>query len=413
MLRILFIDDDEAALTRAQESLRSYRNQWEMNFCLGAEPALDALSESPYDVVLADLKMPGVSGAELLSCVRDLYPDAVRILVCNATDDSTMMKSIGPAHQYLVKPLDPSTVPNAIIRAATLGQRLSKPGLKALVSQIDTLPSLPAIYLQLLEELRRVDTSVARVAELISQDIGMTAKVLQLVNSSFFGLSVHVQDVTHAAALLGLNALRPLVLSAGVFRQLEESKVPASMVEEVLNHSLAVGHLAKQICEAEKLDRELADNAMLAGIVHDVGKLVLADYFGQNYSTVCVAAERTGLPLLNAELDQFDASHADVGGFLLGLWGLPQTLIEAVAFHHDPSSHASNQFTPLTAVHVANALIHEVIEQQEAEFELEDESSTPTPPRVKRLDEQHLVATGRAARLETWRQLAFQSLQST
>ena len=174
-LRILFIDDDEDALRRAQESLRSYRSEWEMDFCLGAEPALDALSSSAYDVVLADLKMPGVSGAELLSCVRDLYPDAVRVLVCNATDDSAMMKSVGPAHQYLVKPLDPATVPMAIIRAATLGKRLSKPGLKALVSQIDTLPSLPGVYLQLLEELRRVDTSVARVAELISQDIGMTA----------------------------------------------------------------------------------------------------------------------------------------------------------------------------------------------------------------------------------------------
>ena len=411
MLRILFIDDDESALNRAQESLRSYRNQWEMKFCVGAEAALDALGESAYDVVLADLKMPGVSGAELLSCVRDLYPDAVRILVCNASDDSTMMKSIGPAHQYLVKPLDPSTVPNAICRAATLGQRLSKPGLKALVSQIDTLPSLPGIYLQLLEELRRVDTSVARVAELISHDIGMTAKVLQLVNSSFFGLSVHVQDVTHAAALLGLNALRPLVLSAGVFRQLEESKVPSALVEDVLQHSLLVGRLAKQIAEAEGLDREAADNSMLAGIVHDVGKLVLADYFGQNYSTVCMAAERTGLPLLEAELDQFEASHADVGGFLLGLWGLPQTLIEAVAFHHDPSSHATTEFSPLSAVHVANALIHEVDAYEDVE--LDEEEGSPAVSPAKRLDEDHLVATGRAGRLEAWRHIAMDALQRT
>ncbi|MEM9659753.1 MAG: HDOD domain-containing protein, partial [Planctomycetota bacterium] len=261
--------------------------------------------------------------------------------------------------------------------------------------------SLPGVYLQILEELRRVDTSVSRVAELISQDIGMTAKVLQLVNSSFFGLSVHVQDVTHAAALLGLNALRPLVLSAGVFRQLEESKVPAALVEEVLNHSLAVGQLGKQIAEAEGLDRESADNAMLAGILHDVGKLVLADYFGQNYSTVCLAAKRTRLPLLEAELDQFDASHADVGGFLLGLWGLPQELIEAVAFHHDPGAHAVTDFTPLSAVHVANALTHEI----EALDPASAEEGSPEAP-LTSLDMAYLTSIGCGHRLEAWRSIA-------
>jgi putative nucleotidyltransferase with HDIG domain len=394
MLRVMIVDDDADALYRTQQMLRAYRADWQMKFCFGPEPALDALAAEPFDVVVADLKMPGADGAELLACVRDLYPDAVRLLVCNPAEQSEMLRSVGPAHQYLAKPVDPIVFHESIVRAGLLNKRLSKPGLKALVSQINTLPSLPAVYLELMAELRSSDASVSRVASLVSRDVSMTAKVLQLVNSSFFGLAVHVHDVKHAAALLGLNSLKPLVLSAGVFRQLEESRVPAALAEQVLEHSLAVGCLARLIAEAEGLTRDQADDALLAGILHDIGKLVLADHFGRDYALVCMAADKTSLPLLSAELDQFDASHADVGGYLLGLWGLPQDLIEAVAFHHDPAAHALSRFAPLAAVHVANALVHAA-----------DEPDVETAS-LRKLDMRYLERLRVPQRLPPWRALA-------
>jgi putative nucleotidyltransferase with HDIG domain len=397
MLRVLIVDDDAEALYRTQRLLRAYRRDWQMKFCFGPEPALDALALEPYDVVVADLKMPGADGGDLLACVRDLYPDAIRLLVCSQSEHTEMLRSLGPAHQYLAKPVDPVLFREAIGRAGLLGKRLSKPGLKALVSQISTLPSLPVVFVQLMDELRNPNASVQRVAELIAQDVAMTAKVLQLVNSSFFGLTVHVKDVHHAAALLGLNALKPLVLSAGVFRQLEESRVPAALAEQVLEHSLAVGALAKRLADAEGLGRDAADNAMLAGILHDIGKLVLADHFGLEYAQVCMAAENADLPLLNAELDQFAASHADIGGYLLGLWGLPQDLIEAVALHHDPSSHDISQFTPLTAVHVANALVHLGGEPLDAPMTLRT---------TAKLDRRYLSRLRCERRLRDWQELA-------
>jgi putative nucleotidyltransferase with HDIG domain len=396
MLRVMIVDDDADALYRTQQMLRSYRRDWQMKFCFGPEPALDALATEAYDVVVADLKMPGADGAELLACVRDLYPDAVRLMVCNPAEQTEMLRSVGPAHQYLSKPVDPVAFHQAIARAGLLKKRLTKPGLKALVSQINTLPSLPAVYVELVAELRNPEAAVPRIASLISRDVAMTAKVLQLVNSSFFGLAVHVHDVKHAAALLGLNSLKPLVLSAGVFRQLEESRVPAALAEQVLEHSLAVGCLARDIGEAEGLTRDEADDALLAGILHDIGKLVLADHFGRDYALVCLAADKTSLPLLSAELDQFDASHADVGGYLLGLWGLPQDLIEAVAFHHDPAAHELDRFSPLTAVHVANALMHAADEGAEA-----DSLATP-----RKLDRRYLERLRCIQRLPVWREIA-------
>ena len=396
MLRVMIVDDYADALYRTQQMLRSYRRDWQMKFCFGPEPALDALAAEQYDVVVADLKMPGADGAELLSCVRDLYPDAVRLLVCNPAEQTEMLRSVGPAHQYLAKPVDPLVFHESIARAGLLSKRLSKPGLKALVTKINTLPSLPAVYLELMAELRRPEAAVSRVAGLISRDVAMTAKVLQLVNSSFFGLTVHVHDVKHAASLLGLNSLKPLVLSAGVFRQLEESRVPAALAEQVLNHSLAVGCLARELAEIEGLSRDEVDDALLAGILHDIGKLVLADHFGRDYALVCLAADKTGMPLLSAELDQFDASHADVGGYLLGLWGLPQDLIEAVAFHHDPAAHEVNRFSPLAAVHAANALIHALDEGDGV-----GEFAMP-----RKLDVQFLERLRCVHRVPAWRALA-------
>lgn len=400
MLRILLVDADAETLQRMQQALRAYRSDWRMNFCLGPEPALDALALEPYDVVVAELKMPGADGRELLACVRDLYPDAIRILVCTHAEEMDMLQSLGPAHQCVAKPVDPIVLRDAVARAGAVAHRLTKPGVKALISKINTLPSLPSVYAELLCELRKRDASVRRVADLVQQDVGMTAKLLQLVNSSFFGLAVHVRDVHHAASLLGLKALTPLALSAGVFRQLEQGRVPAELAEQVQEHSMAVGQLARRLAESEGLSHDAADEALLAGILHDIGKLVLADHFGLDYSRVCLAAQRADLPLLEAELDQFAASHADVGGYLLGLWGLPQDIIEAVAFHHDPIAQEGLAFTPLAAVHVANALVHDC--------SATDEGSPRS--RSAKLDMEYLAHIRRDRCIAQWRQMASEML---
>jgi putative nucleotidyltransferase with HDIG domain len=357
MLRVLVADDDLESLRRTQQVLRGYRADWEFTFCHGPRMALEAMALEPYSVIVTN-SMAGGVGASLLEFARDLFPEAVRIMVCPPSQQHDMLCAHGAAHQYLSEPVDSATFRETVARASALGARLTKPGLKALVSKITVLPSLPTIYVDLVQELRRRDASVSRVAELIGHDVGMTAKILHLVNSSFFGLAVHVKDVPHAASLLGLNALKPLVLSAAVFQELATGRVPVALAEQVFEHSLAVGSLARRLAEAQGLPRLEVDDAMLGGVLHDVGKLVLADHFGPEYGQVCLAAERAELALLSAELDQFDASHADVGGYLLGLWGLPQRLVEAVAWHHDPCALEMIRFTPLTAVHVANALVH-------------------------------------------------------
>ncbi|MEM8946927.1 MAG: response regulator [Planctomycetota bacterium] len=394
MTRVLFVDDEPKVLQGLRRMLRAYRREWTMEFCEGPEQALAALASEPFDVVVTDMRMPGMDGAELLTRVRDQYPDTVRIVLSGQSEQERILRAVGPAHQYLSKPCDPEFLRQTIARASMLNKRMNNPQLKTLVAKMDSLPSLPDIYFQLSEELRSDDASVDRVGALISRDISMTAKVLQLVNSSFFGLPVHVNDAKHAAALLGLNTLKPLVLTASIFRQLEESRVSATFLESVLSHSLAVAGIAKQVANTEGLPREVVDNTFIAGALHDVGKVVLADNFGRSYTALCHKAKAQDQRIIDLETAEFGASHADVGGYLLGLWGLPQDLIEAVAFHHDPAASANEGFSPLAAVHVANVLV--------------EQSTDPIldPTTGNNLDTTYLQRLGVADRFDAWQEVA-------
>lgn len=394
MTRILFVDDEPKVLEGLRSMLRAYRRDWTMEFYKGPEQALAALAVQQYDVIVTDLRMPGMDGAELLTRVRDEYPDMVRIVLSGHTEQERILRAVGPAHQYLSKPCDPEFLRQTIASANLLNKRLNNPQLKKLVGQLDSLPSLPDIYFDLVEELRNEEASVDRVGALISRDISMTAKVLQLMNSSFFGLPVHVNDAKHAAALLGLNTLKPLVLTACIFRQLEESRVSATFLESILSHSMVVAGIAKQLASAENLDSDTIDNTFIAGALHDVGKVVLADNFGRDYTVLCHKAKAQETSIVELELEQYGATHADVGGHLLGLWGLPQEVIEAVAFHHDPIASADEQFTPLAAAHVANALA--------------EEANDPVlePEATNTLQLEYLERLGVADRVNAWRALA-------
>jgi len=401
MTRILFVDDEPQALESLRQVLRAYRRDWTMEFCEGAKQALVAMAAAPFDAIVSDLQMPGMDGAELLMRVRDQYPNTVRIVLSGHSEQERMLRAVGPAHQYLSKPCDPQHLRDTIDHACLLSRRMNNPKLQSLVSQMDSLPSLPDIYLELVEELRREEASVECVGALIARDISMTAKVLQLVNSSFFGLPVHVNDAHHAAALLGLNTLKPLVLTASIFRQLEESRVSQAFLEKILSHSLAVAGIAKSLAKAEQLDRDTIDNTFIAGALHDVGKIVLADNFGRDYTVLCHKAKAQQTPIVELEIEQLGASHADVGGFLLGLWGLPQEIIEAVAFHHDPATSADECFSPLSAVYVANVLF----EQQSGDFTLEPNAASPVDP-------DYLAKLGLESRLESWQKIAEESAQA-
>jgi HD-like signal output (HDOD) protein len=393
MKRILFVDDEPSVLQALQRMLHGQRQEWELEFARSGAAALQLLEQQPVDVVVSDMRMPGMDGAKLLSEVMRRYPQTVRIFLSGHTDKEALLSSVGAAHQFLAKPCDPDVLKETIARACALRQLLHSEQLKGLVSQVQSLPSLPHLYVQIQEELQSPNASLQRVGQIIAQDIGMTAKVLQLVNSAFFGIQRRITQPCQAVSLLGLETVNAIVLSVKLFSSFDSALMGRAHLTSLWEHSMATARLAKRIALAEPDGRGLANYAFMGGLLHDAGKLVLATDLATAYGEALALAEAERLADWVAERRALGATHAEVGAYLLGLWGLPDPIVEAVAFHHTPSECAGRAFSALTAVHVANA------------FDQESRHVADLSP-MPYLCEDYVTALGRGARLPAWRELA-------
>ena len=386
--KILFVDDEANVLQGLRRMLRPMRRDWDMSFSLGAQEALETLSDGSFDVIVSDMRMPGMDGAALLTEVMRQYPRMVRIVLSGQSSQEATMRSVGVAHQFLAKPCDAETLKRTIDQAFALRELLADEPLKQTLSQLKSVPSLPALYDELMEELREPDASTKRVGNIISRDPGMTAKILQMVNSAFFGLPRHVSTPSQAAALLGVETIKTLVLSIDVFSQFGQAKIEGITPESVQRHSADTAIVAKQIAAAEKAPREVTEGALMAGFLHDVGKLILAHNFPDQYREIMTRARENKITIRQAEHDVLGASHAEVGAYLLGLWGLPEPMVEATAFHHNPNASCGTAFSPLTAVHVADVLAREQAGNDRA---------------AEELDLDYLNQIGLADRVPVWR----------
>jgi HD-like signal output (HDOD) protein len=359
MKSILFVDDEPHILQGLQRMLRPMRREWEMAFASSGQEALDLMARRPFDIIVSDMRMPGMDGATLLSRVMERYPQTVRLALSGQSDKETIFRSVGPTHQFLSKPCDADLLKETVNRAFALRELMGNRALERVISRVKCLPSLPQAYEELLRELQSPEASLAGVARIIEGDVAMTAKILQYVNSAFFGIRQHVTNPAQAVSLLGLDVIRSLVLMVGVFAQIDASRLPPQFrLDSFSQHSLAVGAQARTVCKClGRDDRDISDS-FTAGVLHDAGMLVLAADFAEEYARVLARVARERVPLEQAELDAFGASHAEIGGYLLGLWGFPDPVVEAIAFHPWPSRCVSRAFGPLTAVHVANAFAH-------------------------------------------------------
>ena len=394
MKNLLFVDDEPRVLQGLERQLRWARREWNMSFFDGGAKALEFMAGNPVDVVVTDMMMPGMDGALFLSEVVKRHSNTVRIVLSGHAGRESVMRLVGPAHQYLSKPCDPEELRNAIARAFTLRDLLTNEKLKQLATRTRALPSLPALQMQLDREMGKDEPSIERVAEIISKDMAMTTKIMQLVNSAFFGLPQQISDTTEAVMYLGLATVRGLALSLQVFLQYDQKKVKGFSIDELSNHSWKTAVLARRIAQAEGCDTKFDDQCFLAGMLHDLGQLILGTGLPEDYARVLAAARENKQPLWQAERAEFGSTHADVGAYLLGLWGLPNPVVEAVAMHHDPSASPVRSFTPLVAVHVANAFAHE------------HAGSLDQYP-GNQIDMEHLAAVGAADRLGHWRERCF------
>jgi len=356
--KILFVDDEPMVLQGLKRMLRGMRNEWDMAFVESGEKALEMLESVPFEIIVTDMRMPGMHGAALLAEVQKKFPKIVRIVLSGDSDQDLILKSVRTAHQYLSKPCDADTLKDTVSRACTLRELLKDDMLKQVVSNIGTLPSLPRLYQEIMTELQSEDASMSKVAKIISGDVAMSAKVLQMVNSAFFALPRHIESIAQAVNFLGLETIKALVLSAQIFKRFEVQGISMSFLEKLWGHCLGTAAFAKAIAKEGNLKRELVDEAFLGGMLHDLGKLILSMGFPEKYRAIIKRSEEDGISLVDAEQEELGTTHGAVGAYLMGLWGFGDNVVEAIAFHHEPGACPGRNMGALACVHAANALEH-------------------------------------------------------
>lgn len=393
MRHILFVDDEPKLLDGLKRALRSMRTEWNMTFVGGGELAMKTLEECPVDVVVSDMRMPGMDGAQLLNEVQRRYPHTVRIILSGHSDQEMIFQSISSTHQFLAKPCEVEQLKATIRRTLALRGLLKKETLRALVTGMHAIPSLPALYTAIKKEAESEDCSLKAIGEIIVQDLGMTAKLLQLVNSAYFGLCKEVSTVEQAVNFLGLDTIQALVLSLDVFSKFPQDKVGLFHIDRLWVESMAIGSLARAIAKAERRAPLEIEQAYTAGLLHDVGILMLAANSSDQYGAVLRKASMDRRTVWETEQNEFGATHAEVGAYLLGLWGLSDPIIEAVAYHHRPGDCVGGEdFSPLTAVHVAD-----VLQQEQGGHSI----NCPIPA----IDLSHLERLNLTERLPQWREV--------
>ncbi|MGO9659352.1 MAG: HDOD domain-containing protein [Acidimicrobiales bacterium] len=354
MMRVLFVDDEPRILS-AFSRMRRSQPEWEILLAPSGQEALEQAERVTLDAVVSDMRMPGMDGVALLAEMRRRHPAVARIILSGHTEQKDAMRCVSLAHQWLSKPCDPMDLAAAVRRACELQGRLHSVELREILGRVGSLPSPPSVVMKINALLDRDDVSVKELDALISTDVGMSAKVLQMVNSAFFGLGQQITHVHDAIAYLGLNLVRDLVVTSEVLSSAEGSSgLPKDIIERLRAHSVAVSVLAAGLGQRVRLNQP----AFVAGLLHDIGWLVLAAQAPEHLQAIARLAQKGGA-LDEVEREVLGASHAEVGAYLLSMWGLPSAVVEAVAHHHDAELMAHRQLDLPHIVHVADLVAGE------------------------------------------------------
>lgn len=361
-VRIVIFGEDAQQAEEFSALFSDFGLDWRIDWL--SDVALQDAAAEPFDVFVCGLRPGGLNGPELLARVAAQHPQAVRILLLDEAPDEASIdiaQGVDGAHRVLGRPLNPDDLVNAVESVIDLRELLDSEVLKRTLGRINTLPPPPKLYLQLTRLLRDPDATNTAIAQALSQDPAIAAKVLRLCNSAYFSGGREISDMRSAVNRLGHQALLRLVLTIEAFGGpgLGSSREREAMQDRALRAS----NLARRL-----LPGPSAELAATAALLAEVGRL---------------------LPGVSSGGDGDEGpQYPEAGAYLLGLWGLPMPMVEAVAYQKRPGQMKSGGFWVTGAVHVATALV-----------------SGEEP------DDDYLRAVGMLDRLPQWREMVEPSAQ--
>lgn len=334
MKRILFVNEDVNILSGLRRGLYSTRHEWHLEFVRTAEDGLRLIADTPVDVVVTDVQMSGMDGLQFLRHAKKACPQAVRIVLAGHTEQDQLARSFRSMHLFFSKPCDVQMLRRRIRHILSCGEKIRDRSLKALISRVETVPSLPILARGLQNEFLSPEPNIDEIAAIVSMDVGLSASVLHLANSGYFVARLPMSSPELAARWLGLETVRNFFITHGLCDSLDLDGFKHFDALRMWRDSVARGTAARALALAESDNAVFGDEAFSSGLLQDIGQVVLASILRRSYDDIVRDAARRGEPLWKVERETIGATHAEVGAYLLALWGLPESVLNAVRFHH-------------------------------------------------------------------------------
>ncbi|MBI5418218.1 HDOD domain-containing protein [Candidatus Poribacteria bacterium] len=351
-LTILFADKDQIFHNEISVLLQDMQDEWEAKFAYSGKEAFEIMKKAPIDFIISDIDIPEIDGIQLLTQTKKLYPKIICILMSEINHENTDKI----VDSFLKKPLSLDKLKKIIINPVDF---LDKNKIRQFILKMDRLPTLPNLYLQLQELMKTDDFSFNEIAKIIEQDVSMTAKILQYVNSSYFGLRYRIYDILHAVTYLGIETLKSIILTLSIFCEFTNEEMIQFSINDLYNHSLNVSCLVSNIILSATKEDTIAEESAISGMLHDIGQLIFIKNKPDVYKEIYHIHKNDGIPLFALENGYFGVNHAEVGSFLTEVWGFSQNLIDAVNNHHNPHKALKPPLNSSSSVYIANILEHD------------------------------------------------------
>lgn len=352
--KLLFVDDEPAVREVYGAMGHVLGDGHEVHTASGAAEALDMLRVNKFDVVVSDLAMPEIDGVEFLAEVVKDHPEPARIIISGFADRQKVSECLAFSHRFFHKPFNLGELAQLLRRICKYNYLVQNADIRRLVCGSRALPTPPETYLKLSRLLDSPHSSIEEIGGVVEQDPGLTMKLLQIVNSAQFGSSQKILTPADAVQVVGVEVLRALTLGIHVFNFYDTDPQARSRCKELWGHSMRIALAAREICRIQGVPRAQGEEAFLGGLLHDIGKLILASCLGQKYVEVLNGPGGPGAESLVArEKAAFGASHVEVGAYLLALWGLPDNIIRTVESHQTLVGVDLQEFSPAVAVYAA------------------------------------------------------------
>ena len=360
MISILFVDEKAELVERLRDAFYRRKSEWNVEHAKSQPQAIELLRASKFDIIITDSQVSGFDGVDLLNHVHAKYPGMTRILLTKPSEIDSIARMSEAAHQFAFKPCVPTDLVALIGRAGALNSRIQSEIVRRLVGGTKHVPSAPRTALKIASLIAKGEATVQEVGELIERDPGLSVRVLQVANSALFRRSRELTNVSDAVSFIGFETAKALAIANEAFRITPENKFLMRLIDDTCEKAFWGAAMTSKFLSGHPL----RETAMTAALVRDIGILITANANPQIYK-VAMDRHLGANSIADVERTCLGVTHAEIGGHLLALWGIPVPIVEAVTYHH-AIQESSMEAKVMTAIHVADIVAeHQLSSLQE------------------------------------------------